>query len=367
MKRKDKFDYILVETTGLADPGPVAQTFFVDHDIKAKTKLDGIVTLVDAKHVWQHFDESNEVKEQIAFADVILLNKIDLVEPANVDELEEKIRRMNVAARIIRTTDAVVDMNAILDIRGFDLDHALGVDPTFLELEHPFEWAGCYDLEAGIHELRLGPGRDATMNLVILRIADASDAAFAETIDLSALLFSEKSPFVRKRREALAPAERLWQLALEEQPSVFPIVIDTPGIYVIFTEHGGVEYDVRVHNAGEREIAPMRAVAYKPTHSHDATVTSVGIDVPGDCVEEKLNDWFRNLLANDGVDIFRMKGVLSIEKSPRRFVFQGVHMLFDGRPDRPWGDNPRRNTLIFIGRNLDRAKLTNGFHACLAS
>jgi G3E family GTPase len=84
MKRKEKFDYILVETTGMADPGPVAQTFFVDDEMQARLRLDGIVTVVDAHHVWQHIDDSDEVKEQIAFADVILLNKIDLVTPAEV-------------------------------------------------------------------------------------------------------------------------------------------------------------------------------------------------------------------------------------------------------------------------------------------
>src|SRR5258708_24074996 len=87
MKRRDKFDYILIETTGLADPGPVAQTFFVDDEMQRKLKLDAIVTVVDAKHVWQHL-ETDEVKEQIAFADVILLNKTDLVAPTDLDRLE---------------------------------------------------------------------------------------------------------------------------------------------------------------------------------------------------------------------------------------------------------------------------------------
>src|SRR5438876_9117696 len=94
MKRRDKFDYILVETTGMADPGPVAQTFFVDDEMQEKLKLDGIVTVVDARHVHQHFG-SDEVKEQIAFADVILLNKTDLVAPADLERLEARITSMN--------------------------------------------------------------------------------------------------------------------------------------------------------------------------------------------------------------------------------------------------------------------------------
>ena len=103
MKRKDKFDYILIETTGMADPSPVAQTFFVDDDTKDSFDLDAIVTVVDAKHVWQHIDDSSECQEQIAFADLILLNKTDLVTPAEIDKLEQKIYSMNSLVKIYRT------------------------------------------------------------------------------------------------------------------------------------------------------------------------------------------------------------------------------------------------------------------------
>ncbi|NTW03892.1 MAG: GTP-binding protein, partial [Oscillochloris sp.] len=104
---------------------------------------------------------------------------------------------------------------------------------------------------------------------------------------------------------------------------------------------------------------------YKPKHTHDDNVTSVGITVPGDLDVQRLNAWLSRLLRERGIDIFRMKGVLSVQDNPNRFVFQGVHMLFDGRPDRPWGDEPRTNKLIFIGRNLDREALNADFRACL--
>src|SRR5687768_10634408 len=106
MKRKDRFDHILVETTGMADPGPVAQTFFVDDEIKTKVRLDAIVTMVDAGHIHRHIDDSKEAQEQIAFADVILLNKTDLVPPEDLDRLHSRIRRMNASAGIIPTRDA---------------------------------------------------------------------------------------------------------------------------------------------------------------------------------------------------------------------------------------------------------------------
>src|SRR5690349_18438011 len=102
MKRRDKFDYVLIETTGMADPGPVAQTFFMDDEIAARTRLDGIVTVVDGRHVAQHWD-AHEVQEQVAFADVILVNKLDLITAEEADELEARLREMNPTARIVRT------------------------------------------------------------------------------------------------------------------------------------------------------------------------------------------------------------------------------------------------------------------------
>jgi G3E family GTPase len=133
MRRKDRFDYILVETTGLADPAPVIQTFFVDDDVKSQTALDGLVTVVDARHVLMHIDESSECQEQVAFADVILLNKTDLVTPAELDALEGRIRSINRFAKVHRTHNAELPIDSVVDIGAFDLTRALAVDPMFLD------------------------------------------------------------------------------------------------------------------------------------------------------------------------------------------------------------------------------------------
>lgn len=131
MKRRNKFDHLVIETTGLADPAPVIQTFFVDEDMRDQVILDAVVTVVDAKHIQQHWD-ADEAQEQIAFADVILLNKTDLVTPKELDELEEKIRSMNVMAKIYRTQNSELAMDALLGVKAFDLNRALEIDPEFL-------------------------------------------------------------------------------------------------------------------------------------------------------------------------------------------------------------------------------------------
>ncbi|MBW4666717.1 MAG: GTP-binding protein [Cyanomargarita calcarea GSE-NOS-MK-12-04C] len=237
MKRRDKFDHLVIETTGLADPAPVIQTFFVDEDMQDMLELDAVVTVVDAKHIWQHW-EADEAQEQIAFADVILLNKTDLVAPDVLDELEKRIRSMNAMAKIHRTQNSELGMDALLGVKAFDLERALEIDPDFL-------------------------GEDA--------------------------------------------------------------------------------------------------------HVHDESVYSVAFVEEGELDGEKLNAWLSKLLQTQGPDIFRMKGILNINGENDRFVFQGVHMIFDGKPDRPWKETETRNNqLVFIGRNLDEAKLREDFLACMA-
>jgi G3E family GTPase len=262
LKRKDKFDYILIETTGLADPGPVVQTFFFDDELKNKVRLDGVVTVVDAKHVWQHFDD-NEVQQQIAFADVILLNKTDLAEPGQIDELEKRIRTMNAVARIVRTQKAVTGIDNVVNVQGFNLQRIQEIDPDLIP--RPKE----HHHEHGEH--------------------CAPDCGH---------------------------------------------------------DH---DHELESHN-----------------HRHDESVTSVGIAIPGELHEKKVNKWFAQLLAEKGPDLYRMKGVLSLRGDPNRFIFQGVHMTLDTTVGAEWGEAPRVNKLIFIGKNLDRAALNAGFQACLA-
>ena len=135
LQRRDKFDYILIETSGLTDPGPVAQTFVVDEYLKEKVSIDGILTIVDAKHVWQHIDERQELKEQIGFADVVLLNKTDLVTEAELDKLETRVKSINALAKTHRTKNSAVKMHDILDIGAFDLERILSTHPNLLTSE----------------------------------------------------------------------------------------------------------------------------------------------------------------------------------------------------------------------------------------
>ena len=139
MKRADKFDAIIVETTGLADPAPVAQTFFVDQDVADRTRLDAIVTVADAVHLNDQLGEHHEAEEQIAFADIILLNKTDLVKPEGLGRIEDRIRKINPYAKIIRTEHCGADLEQVIGLDAFSLNRVLEVEPDFLTSDHDHE------------------------------------------------------------------------------------------------------------------------------------------------------------------------------------------------------------------------------------
>ena len=139
MKRADQLDAIIVETTGLADPAPVAQTFFVDEDVADRTKLDAIVTVADAVHLDAQLGEHHEAEEQIAFADVVLLNKTDLIQSENLENVETRIRKINPYAKIIRTARCDAPLEEVVGLNAFSLDRVLEVEPDFLESDHDHE------------------------------------------------------------------------------------------------------------------------------------------------------------------------------------------------------------------------------------
>ena len=234
LEHRDKFDTLMIETTGLADPAPVVQSFFIDERIKSQYQLNGVVTVVDAKHIFQQLSNSPEAKEQIAFADMVLLNKTDLINPEDLPELEFRLRNLNGAARICQTRNSDVDIGTVLDLRSLDVE--------------------------------------------------------------------------------------------------------------------------------------VRAEKHDHNHRHTDDIDTVAISTAGDLDGLKLSHWFRELLAESGERIMRMKGILNLRKDPDQFVFQGVHMLFEGRPGRPWAeDEDRLNRLVFIGRDLDKEKITQGFLNCITT
>lgn len=133
MKSSERFEGLLIETTGLADPAPVIQTFFVDDEVRERMQVDAVVTVIDAVHFLAQVEDSHEAEEQVAFADVILINKVDLISPEQRQAVEDKVRSLNRFAKIHHTVRAGLDLGEILQRGAFDLDRILEIEPDFLE------------------------------------------------------------------------------------------------------------------------------------------------------------------------------------------------------------------------------------------
>lgn len=271
MKRKGKFDAIIVETTGLADPAPVAQTFFMDQDVSDKTKLDAVVTVADAKWLTDRLKDAPEAKNQIAFADVIILNKIDLVSPEELAEVEGRIRAINPYAMLHKTERASVDISQVLGRNAFDLERVLELEPAFLEDDGHHHHHHDHDHD---HDHACGPDCDHDHH---------------------------------------------------------------------HHHHGGLK------------------------HYHDEDMQSVALTIDGEVDPDKFLPWVNDLVQREGPSILRSKGILAFRNEPRRFVFQGVHMILDGDLQREWKPGEeRRSKIVFIGRNLDKEAIREGFLACAA-
>jgi len=257
--RPERLDHIIVETSGLADPYPVAQTFFLDDPIAKQVTLDAVVTMVDAKHIAAHLDDilldgsDNQAVDQIVCADRIVINKIDLVSEQEVATLTARIRALNATADIVPSSYALIDLGKILGVGASEFSQQL-----------------------------------------------------VETGGLSG------------------------------------------------HEHGHEDHDHHEH-ADEQE------------HEHDASVSSVGIEVSAEVDLDVLQDWLAQLRSSDASQLFRMKGILAVRGQACRYVLQGVHNVIELRAAQAWGCEPRTSRIVFIGRNLDRADLTDRFHACLGA
>uniref|UniRef100_A0A7S4SXW8 CobW C-terminal domain-containing protein n=1 Tax=Alexandrium monilatum TaxID=311494 RepID=A0A7S4SXW8_9DINO len=312
-------DGIIIETTGLADPAPVAQTFYADDFVQGNMALDGILTVVDAKHVLEHLKEEkpdgvvNEAVEQVAFADRILLNKLDLVSAEYADEVQGEIRCINKTAHIKRTQNSQVDMDFILGIRAFSLDKVLAqVNEGFLDEEE----------EHG-HSHGAGHGHVSGHD---------HDGHSAECTD----------------------------------PSHDHGAGHGAGHGA---EHGGGHghghsHEESCHDASCEHDSHKKT--RKAKHQHDYRVQSVGIETGCEVRRDKLDSFIQWLMQEKGPDLFRSKGVLAVQGSPKKFVFQAVHMQFSGKPQDDWKPSEKRCCkMVFIGKNLNRQELNKKFEECL--
>lgn len=357
-KRKDKLDMILVETTGMANPAPVAQTFWVDDDLKEQFSLDAIITMVDSKHIHLHINDSDECKEQIAFADIVIMNKTDLVTEKEIEQTQSDIRNINAICEIFPAENALIELSKILNVGAFDLNKKIEINPQFGEEEFPFEAIVRYKVPKGKYALYFEQGPDPSIDVLINSFLNIDKQKNAATVAFSA----HKIELEDKGKLRL---NQLLRLQTKNVTQSFEWETKG-GEFLFFTQHGPDEFNMQLKDS-LKTIEPTEIIEIEHSHSHDDDITSVGFTFSSPLDREKFNPWIGSLLQTHGPDIFRSKGILYIDDYDSRIVFQGVHMLFDVKPDRPWRDNEvKQNQLIFFGRNLDRKMLNDGLQNCLA-
>ena len=261
------FERVIIETTGLANPGPVTQTFFMDDSISAYYMLDAVITVVDAKHGHATLDEQPEAQNQVGFADRILMSKVDLVADADAQSLKSRLVQMNPRAPIKPVNFGDVAIADVLDVRGFNLNAILEIDPDFLAGEHP-------------------------------------DAA----------------------------------------------------------RDGGHHHH---HDDGDDHAGHQHNGHHQ--HPHDDAIKAFVFQSGRPFDPAKLEEYMGALTQVYGQDMLRYKGVLFMNGSNRRTIFQGVHMLMGADVGRPWAASEKPSSkVVFIGRNLPKEAIIKGLEACLA-
>jgi len=301
-RTRGKIDGLIIETTGLADPAPVCQSFFIEESVATKYKIDAVVTVVDAKHLLQHLGEKkpkgvvNEAVQQVAFADKILINKIDLVNKRELKNVESNIRSINKYARIIHCQfqKTAPPMDEILSLGAFDLNRVNEMDENFLQ-------ASVIEMEEEVqaadeHGHDHGHGHDCD--------DDCDHHAHGHG-------------------------------------------------------HGkdcdDDECDVPHHSHGHSHV-----------HDRQVGSIGFTLEPHQPIHLFRLNQFISRLIQTYNEDLYRYKGVIAVKGFDQKYIFQGVHMLYGGDFAAPWGDQPRKSVFCFIGKNIDQMKIKEGFEACIA-
>lgn len=353
--RKVAYDNILLETTGLADPAPVAFTFFSNTWISSNYRLDSILCLVDAQHVARHLEDAssgdiNEAVNQIAFADIILLNKIDLVSPDELEKARELVRSINVTADLIevqlnastskdKASSLLPSWDRLMGINSFSIERALQVDPGFMDSDS--------DEDENITELTKTNKRRRTS--AVPSLSEHQDSA----VDV-----------VQRQHDT----PDLTEIAVQK-----PCSHEGPCTETCPTD---AELNALINKQKQQELhaaaiaqAKQRQPKRRRKKLHDVSgVGSVGITARGPLDKYRFNAFMRDLLSERARDIFRCKGVLCVHgQEHSKFVFQGVHeTVCFGPAEVGWPDGEvPLNQIVFIGRNLDRRDLVEGFRSCV--
>lgn len=353
-------DAVLLETTGLADPGPVVFTFFANPWINARFRLDSVLCLVDAQHISKLLDERrpdavDEAANQIAFADTILLNKIDLVSPEDLAKARGMVRAVNMTAHLMECQLSGNDeslrptWDMLMNVNSFSIERALQVDPNFMDSDSEDEEDDAHH----VHELEEGTdvdeGIQAKVKSKFERISVGS-AMERSTVEAEGLRDGGGGAGRPSLERVSQGSRRSTDSCLGKRSAARD---DTPAGSMI---------------SEQEEEQKARRPKRRRKRLHDMSgVSSVGITAHGPLDPYRFNMFMKDILLEKGRDIMRCKGLLCIKGQEKtKFVFQGVHdTICFGPCSSTWAEGELVNQIVFIGKHLNRKDLVDGFRTCV--
>ena len=348
--RRKQFDSIIIETTGLADPAPIVFTFNSNAIMQDNYRIDSVVCLVDAKHIDLHLDDIkpdgniNEAEHQIAFADRIILNKVDLVTKEELQDVEDRIKSMNSFATLIRTEKSRAPLDQVLGLNSFSLEKMIEIDPTLMDTEDIEEDTG-HTHEAHVHDEHCNHGPESAD-----AVTDHSHGH--QHHDESTQHTGHDHDSAHVHTDSCTDDHANGHKDHNDHD------------HKDHTEHGHHEHAKHDHDHHVPEVVPVKRV--KKTHNL-SLVSSVGFTIDGLLNVPLFNTFMGDLLAVKAADFYRTKGILAFsDQGDTKFVFQGVHEQVNfGPAQTSWKEGEKRvSKMVFIGKNIDFEFLKTSLQAC---
>ena len=367
LEKSNDFEHIVIEATGMANPGPIIETFFSSDRLAEKFNLDSVIGLVDSSNFdlnVSKFEKEEEVAffDQIVFSETILMNKIDLIDESKTKEIKEKILNKNPNAKIFQTTNAEIDLELVMGVNSFDLEKVEDSLPSENNVEYPFSWGGVVSLKAGFYKLKFEHTHQAE-KMIFFKI-DEESLSEQMTSYASSLFFS---PLRRAKSGDNLIVDEQIQLDFDgHNGGQFILDIEFEGKYAFFLTDSPNHLKMTMKDRNEELIEVVNSKNFsKMDNFHGDQINSVSFEFSGEINPQSFEMFLNVLFTQYKEEIYRSKGILNFAGNPQRVIFQGVYSSLKFDHGREWGSDTPYNKIVFIGKGLIGASLEAGIKNCL--
>jgi G3E family GTPase len=367
LEKTNEFEHIVIEATGMANPGPIIETFFSSDSLAEKFNLDSVIGLVDCAHYslnTNKFEEDEEIAffDQIIFSETILLNKTDLVKEDEVKKIESSVRERNPNAKIFLTENSKIDLEKVMGQNSFDLSKVEDSLPEESKIEYPFSWGGLVKLDAGFYKLKFSHTHHPE-KMVFFKVDE--DSINDQMVSYASSLFF--SPLRRvESGENLNPDEQISLEFKGHSGGQFILDVEFEGTYAMFLTDSPSHLKMEIINRNEEsKCFTTEKFFSKMSHFHGDEVSSVALEFEGEINPNSFQMFLNVLFSQYKDEIYRSKGILNFAGNPQRVIFQGVYSSLRFDHGKEWAEDRPYNKIVFIGKGLIGPSLEAGIKNCL--